>query len=252
MSPTEAESKRSHKKKPRSTGVGESRPFVAEPGAFPESAIDYSALTLNGQPIPEELWATLPYKYTDQGAADLNAGKEQVHAQVLRDERLSSRTDRELLNTTRERTIEQSVAQFAESLNMTEHEDVHGVLMKRYLPEGMRGLWMSERKCSNEGMRRGVLDYAPVMVQQDGKLEKIKSGNMFLAMVPEEKAKAADAFYAEKAKRDTIEATERVKTSRDQVLSEVGVQRQNRRGGESVDGFEIEDAGPQQMFARQF
>ena len=79
---------------------------------------------------------------------------------------------------------------FRESLEALELENPQGVLMKRHLPPGMRGLWMSERKTAKEGMRRGVLDYQPVLVDVDGKKERIRAGEMFLAMVPEPFAEA--------------------------------------------------------------
>ena len=92
-------------------------------------------------------------------------------------------------------------------------------------------------------MRRGVLDYEPVLVEIDGKRERVKAGSMFLASVPEGRAKQADKYYADKAEEQKVSAIENIKEQRDQVLNAAGVARQNKRGGETVDGFEIVDGG---------
>jgi hypothetical protein len=221
--------KRSHKKKPQSSGVGESKPFIAQPGAFEPGGIDYASLTVDGKPIPEHLQGLVPYAATDQGRAEANAGKQPAMAQVLRD------------------PIDKSVDHYRDDLSndlpLEENHDPLRILMQRHTPAGHRGLFMSETKVSKEGMRRGVLDYEPVLAEIDGKRERVRAGSMFLASVPEGRAKQADKYYAAKAEEQQIAATEKVKEQRDQVLSEAGVARQNKRGGEKVDGFEIQDGG---------
>ena len=222
-------------------GVGDSRPFIAEAGTF-EPPRDWSRLTLNGQPIPEELWVKLPYRMTDQGAAEADAGKEPRRVEVLREARLESQTADELLRTMNDRTIQQSVDQFRESLELMEREDPLGVLMKRHTPEGHRGLFMSQRRCdeAGRGLRRGVVDYQIVLV--DGK--PVAHGGMFLASVPEELALRAEAYYAKKTAEQTQAAVSTVKELRQQVMTEAGIQRQNRRGDLPDDGIEFVDGAP--------
>lgn len=222
-------------------GVGESRVFAAAPGAFDET-VDWSSLTLNGQPIPEHLWAKLPYSMTDQGAAEANAGKERRRVEVLREARLESQTADELLRTMNDRTIAQSVDQFRESLELMEREDPLGVLMNRHTPQGHRGLFMSVRRCeeAGRGLRRGVLDYQPVLV--DGK--RVAHGGMFLASVPEELALRAEAYYAKKTKEQTQAAVSTVQDLTEQVMTDAGMKRQKRRGDLPDDGIEFLDGAP--------
>jgi hypothetical protein len=234
--------KRSHKKKAQTQGVGASRPFVATPGTFEES-YNWAKLTVNGQPIPEDLWGTFPYRMTDQGAIEFNAGKEPARAEVLRSEPLSSRPADELVRTMRDRSIEQSVDQFRESMELAELENPQEVLMKQHLPAGMRGLWMSERKVAKEGMRRGVLDYVPVLIEVDGKKERVRSGEMFLGMVPEAKARAADAHYARKAESQMVAAVETVQEQTEAFMTEGRQKRVVRQGRGEYDGFQHEDSG---------
>ena len=230
--------KRSHKKKAQSSGVGESRTFAAEPGAF-EQTIDWSELTLNGQPIPEHLWAQLPYAMTDQGAAEANAGKEPRRVEVLREEPLGSRPADELLRTMNERSIEQSVAQYRESLDLMMQEDPLKVLVERHTPLGHRGRWMSDRTTGTSGMRRAGLDYEPVLV--DGK--RVQHGGGFIASVPEEMAKAAEAIFAKKGRDLTAGAVTKVQEQTEQVMSEAGIRRQNRRGDLPEGGMEFLEPG---------
>jgi hypothetical protein len=219
-------------------GHGPSRAFVAEPGTFEETH-DWSQLTLNGQAIPEHLWARLPYSMTDQGAEEYNAGKPERTVEVLRDAPLSSQTADELLRTMNTRTIEQSVDQFRESLELMQQEDPLGVLMKRHTPEGHRGLFMSQRRCdeAGRGLRRGVLDYQVVLV--DG--QRVQHGGMFLASVPEEKALIAEAYYARLTREQTQAAIAQVTEARDQVMEAAGIRRQNRRGDLPDEGIEFLD-----------
>src|SRR5690348_16552072 len=73
-------------KKIQAAGVGESRPFIAEPGAFPEGEIDWPKVTVNGLPLAENLWGLLPYAQTDQGRAENNAGKQESRVTITRTE----------------------------------------------------------------------------------------------------------------------------------------------------------------------
>ena len=224
-------------RKPRSTGVGPSKRFVAPEGTF-EQTHDWSKLTVNGQAIPETLWAQIPYSMTDQGAAELNAGKEVAHAKVVREAPLSSRSTEDLTRFKNEQSIEQSVAQYRESLDLLEQEDPLGVLMKRHLPAGHRGLWLSERKVSDTGYRRGVVDYEPVL-DQDGK--RIQHGRMFLGSVPEPLASAAEQHYEKRNRELTKSAVETVREHNQRVMTDAGIRRQNQRGDLPDEGIEFLD-----------
>lgn len=205
-------------RKPQSTGVGESKPHIAPEGSFEPGTIDWSALTLNGQPIPEHLHGLLPYEMTDQGCEEKNAGKEPSRVQFLSDE------------------VDKKVQRYRDDLSGDRpFEEVHdplAIAMKENLPRGHRGLFMSEQKCSRDGMRRGVLDYEPVLVEKDGKLERVKVGSMFLGSVPEERARQAERYYEEKTATLTQAATDKVREQSNAIASEAKLKRlDNKRGG---------------------
>lgn len=219
----------------RFAGVGDSKPFVAEPGTFDE-AHDWSQLTLNGQPIPEHLWAQLPYAMTDQGTEEYNRGKQSRTVEVLREAPLSSRSTDDLTRFKSEQSIDKSVEQYRESMELMKEEDPLGVIMERHLPIGRRGLWMSEAKCDKEGMRRDLLDYEPLL---DANGKRIVHGKMFLASVPEEMALAAEQIAAKNARDDSKAAIEKVTANAERVMSEAGLKRQNRRGDLPDGGIEF-------------
>jgi hypothetical protein len=230
--------KRSHKKKPQSAGVGPSKAFIADPGTFEETR-NWSTLTINGQPIPEHLWTMTPYTLTDQGAAELNAGKQPRRAEVLREAPLASQGVSELLRTLSEETTEQAVARYRESIELMEQEDPLGVLLKRHTPPGRRGRWMSNRVTGTVGMRRAGMDYEPVLVNG----ERVEHGKgergMFLASVPEQLAQAAEQHFTKKGRDLVGAAIAKVAADREEVMGEAGIRRLNRRGDLPDSGIEF-------------
>jgi hypothetical protein len=210
-------------KAPRSTGVGESKPFIAEPGAFPAPDVKFSNLTVNGVPIPETMVQLIPYEHTDQGRAEFNAGKQVPRVQILRDD------------------VDKSIEHYRDDLladrPLEEANDPLRVLMAQNLPEGRRGLFMSEKKCDREGMTRGVLQYEPVLVEKDGKLERVKHGGMFLASVSETAAQRADKFYAEKARGAMVNAIDKVNEQTDEFMTERMQRNVRRQGRGEYDGI---------------
>jgi hypothetical protein len=231
---TEELDRRSHKKKTQAAGVGPSKVFAAEPGVFDETR-DWSKLTVNGQPIPEHLWARLPYCMTDQGVIEANAGREPRRAEVLREAPLASYPADVLTALKQEESIEQSVARYRESIELMEQEDPLGVLMKLHTPEGRRGRWMSDRTSATIGLRRAGMDYEPLLV--DGK--RIQHGGMFLATVPEALAIAAEQHMAKKSVDLTKSAIATVQHQVDQVMGEAGLKRQRERGDLPEGGIEF-------------
>lgn len=207
-------------------GIGESQPFIAPEGTFEPGQIDWATLTVNGQAIPEHLWGLLPYTLTDQGRAEANEGKQEPRVQILRDE------------------VDHSIAHYRDDLvDNLPFEEVHDPLklaMKAHTPKGHRGLFMSEKKCDQDGMRRGVLDYQPVL---DEKGQRVKVGGMFLASVPEERAQAAERYYQRKSQEAQQTAADKVREQSDQIISETKLRGLNRRktGGLEFDGLQAED-----------
>lgn len=76
-----------------SSGVGESRIHASGAGRDPK----WDTATINGMPIPVAMIDQLPWIYTDQGAAEANAGKGQVHARNIVDKVQREADDEDLV-----------------------------------------------------------------------------------------------------------------------------------------------------------
>jgi hypothetical protein len=223
MEPYSEPKPKSKTKAPRSTGIGESKVFVAEPGTFPEPD---RTLTVDGKSIPEHLVQLIPYEHTDQGRAEFNAGKQPSRVQILRD------------------NVDKSVEHYRDdlmaSVPLEEANDPLRILMDEHLPPGQRGLFMSVKKCDREGMMRGVLQYQPVLVEKDGQKRRVEHGGLFLASVPEDAARRADKFYADKARGAMVNAVEKVQEQTDQFMTERRQRLVDRQGGGAYDGIHTE------------
>lgn len=215
-------------KKAQSQGVGESKINAAPEGSF-EREVDWASMTVNGEPIPEHLWGVMPWTYTDQGRAEFNAGKAPASGiQVLRDEtdhavrqfrddRLSDIPGDAQLE--RERVTPERIAEIRAKFGGRATADRLGIIMNQHLPKGRRGRWMSQRVCDHEGqgLRRGVLDWEPLLVEKDGKMERVTLGNMFLASVPEKLAIEQDIYYEDLARQKMVAAVERSRELADEI-----------------------------------
>lgn len=164
-----------------STGVGESRPFVADPGAFEFNADnprDVSNCTLNGQPVPEHLWNMLPYGLTDQGYAEANEGKEHARVKIIRDEfhnQINQRGDE----------LDRDFGAYA--------HDPMRALADRYVPAGMHPHFLSSGAIDKEGTTRGY----KICVNEKG--EPVKLGTLVLGYIPEHVAQNIQRGFEEKS-----------------------------------------------------
>lgn len=221
--PKQKSPKAKTEKKPRSSGVGESKTFIAEPGTFPEPD---PTLTVDGVPIPQNMVHLVPYDQTDQGRAENNAGKQPARVQIVRDD------------------VDKSVEHYRDDLladlPLIENHDPLRLIVDKFTPPGMRGLMMSKRKCDREGMRRGVLDYEPVLVDKDGKKERVEHGGMFLGAVPEQLAQRADKHYAGVAKDRMVNAVEKVQAQTEEFMTESNMRSVKRAGRGEYDGIQQE------------
>jgi hypothetical protein len=153
--------------KPTSTGVGDSKIFAAPDGTF-EPLRDWSTLTVNGEPIPENLWATLPYRFTDQGYEELNGGPK-VRAQVV-----AGPKEKGL-----ERMRDFRMAAPPEDCDL--QADPMKELVNTHIPPGMHGRFLSARRVGKEG--NGTRGYEIV---RNEKGEPVKYGSMILGQIPQE------------------------------------------------------------------
>jgi len=225
------------------TQVGGGTKALRESPVIPESkphadpqppAYDWSLFTINGQPIPQELWPNMNYHLTDQAYEERQkaAGPKPV-VTVLRD------ADDKRLDT------------FKDGLktnNLVLGSDPLKIAMDKHLPPGMRGLWIGAKKAEEAGLVRGVLEFTPVMIddpEKPGTKKRVQQNGMFLAMVPEEHFKQAEAFYQNMADEKQRQTVEKVTEQTERILTDAGMKdlaRKKRVDGSLLTGnIEVDD-----------
>lgn len=170
---------------PRSTGVGASRTFNAPAGTFEDDRSNPRHLancTLNGQPIPEHLWSTLPWDLTDQAyEAKANDGRPRASGsiEVTRDEVSQS--------------IRRRGGDLERGMESDEAFDPMQELVREYVPAGMRPKFLSKRKVHAEGTTRGYT------ICTDAKGDPVTLGTSVLGYMPEDRAARIQAGFEEKS-----------------------------------------------------
>lgn len=202
-------------RKPQSAGVGESKRFNAPDGTFSD-VIDWTKLTVQGQPIPEHLFGVVPYASTDQGREEMNAGKEQPMVQFLTDaeDKIPGQYREDLLNGIPERAqLERELGpEGLDKYLMIPKDgataDPLAAIATKHLKPGQSPLFLSERRVEGpDGTQRGVLNYE---IAKDPHGNPVKIGGMVLGFVPTEAKNRADQYY-----RD--QSADKLQRSQDQV-----------------------------------
>lgn len=205
--------KSDHGKKAVSRGVGESKRFN-NPDAFPDS-LDWSKLTINGEPIPEDVMGKIPYRMTDQGAAE------------ERDRKIATGTMRpdaprvEVLRDADDKRVD-AYRDDMEYGDLIQSDDPLKLPMERHTPKGHRGLWMGAQKIKESGFVRGRIEFKPVLVKNEttGVMEQVTQNGMLLCSAPEALAKRNDEFYQGIAQSREVAAKEKVEEAGDRLVGE--------------------------------
>lgn len=216
--------------KPNAQGWGESRIFAAPEGSFPPEEIDILGCHVAGIPVrdlPSENQRRLLYQQTDEGMAWWEANRKTLEnrdGQVGPQGRgmrvagmANEATDAE------DKKLVQYRDELAEDWDGLHFaNDPFSEPMKKNLPKGFRGLFMSERQCKEKGMVRGQLQYEKLLVKNKttGVMEPVTVGGMFLAVVPEVLAQKAERYVASLNAQKTEAVTERVREQVDRVMDQ--------------------------------
>ena len=243
-------------KKTMAQGTGPSKIFAAPEGTFVDGEVDLG----DGQKIamldchvagtklsemPAEIQQKILFQQTDEGMVWWEANRHRLENKEKVAPSAAGRGNR--LPSGREATdpADKSILQFRddliEDLPFDEQHDPLRHLMQEHLPAGHRGLWISEQKSDKEGLRRGVLNWQPVLVEQSGKMERVRHGKMFLASVPIELAERADQFYQKKAEDRMIAAEDKVREQVDQIKSERDIRRTRSADRDFFGGLQDDD-----------
>jgi hypothetical protein len=230
-------------KKARSRGVGESRIHASPPDDPSRAGMpDWSKLTLNGQPIPEHLWGSVPYRMTDQGAAEFNAGRERPRVEVVTDERdkkIIGQYREDLTNAVPLRGQAQRAGYIPDADDpMQEGNDPFALLLKQHVPKGMHGMMMSTTRVKSEGMRRGRLMYEPLLDEQGRRIGlEGSASDMFIAIVPQEAYEREQKRLASNAQTAAVRAQDKVREHNDHNLTERARNRVERRNSDDFEGL---------------
>lgn len=221
--------------RPMAQGVGESKLFGGG-GKTP----DLSAFTVNGEPIPPECWDTFPISLTDQGKADMDRERRALPVNY---------TGRDRTDYSQIFDDDKKALKFADDRLDTEGlviaRDPFAPLIDRHTPPGHRAMFLSPKKCSQEGLVRGVLEYKPVMIPnpETGVMERVTCGGMFLASVPLELANKSERYYRSLNSELQVKAVEKVQSQVDQVMTDGGMRdfARRRNASDALVGLETED-----------
>ncbi len=182
-------------------GFGESKIHAAPEGSLDHVEHDWDKLTFRGEPIPPAFRSLFSYAMTDQGMAETEADIE----------KRGGRAAVEFGRDAQDKLIDEYSDKLDDPRSQLIHtQDPLGVVMARHLPKGMRGRWLGHRKTKEAGMIRGVVEYAPVMIddpESPGRKINVTLGGMTLAAIPESLAREAEKHY------QSLEAETRASTS---------------------------------------
>lgn len=194
-------------KTPQAQGIGESAPFIAPEGSFPDRP-DWSQLTTQGKPIPEYLWGLMPYELTDQGAAE-SAPTDQPRSRIVADAH-----DKAIVHR-RDAILEQGMMPW-------EAPDARRELMDRHLPSGHTGRFLSPSKCAHSGNR----GWTPVL---DSSGKEVRLGEMVLASMPKEGAAKRNAHYHGLDQVHLARVENDIQEHQERLASEAGIPLASRR-----------------------
>jgi hypothetical protein len=226
---------------PVANGVGDSQRFGGNDPEISEANLSdprhMSNCTVNGERVPEHLWALLPYELTDQGSAErelANFGKpkpsgvsitrDELHGRIGQRGEDLSRGMRSIdaNGVVRSEIIERGIQPYDASDPMRE-------LVLEHVPVGMRPLFLSSRRITATGSTRGYT------IARDERGEPIRLGTSILGYIPEDRAIAIQKGFEDKsreAQREIYEETAGLK------------QEESLRGGKRGPSHSFENPGP--------
>jgi len=185
-------------KAPMSHGVGESKPFIAPAGTFPENKIlDCHVGGVLVRDLPVEIQGRILYRQTDEGIAELNEGKVERRASVISDPL-------------------DKIINAPSDLEPWEAQDPMKELAQRYVPPDMSPKFLDPGKCDKDGMRG-------FEVVKDQRGDPVKLGTLMLGQMPRERARRRNAAYQQKAADDAREIHEEFQVKQERLLGDAGL-----------------------------
>lgn len=180
-----------------------------------------------GKPIEE--WAStatqeqinrMCYATTDEGLA-------------LQRRILNERDNRLPMGQTASDAQDKRVLEYRDGLaagNLLTGQDPMLAIMEKHTPDGHSGLWIGKERERHDGLQRGVVAYEPVMLPDgQGGFKRVELGGMYLASIPKELKKQADAYYQGIGKARQGEVQERVQEQTEKIFGDDGMRNLARK-----------------------
>ena len=184
-------------------GVGESKPFTAPEGTYPESGtLDCHVGGVLVRDLPSDMQGKILYQQTDEGIAEHNQGRSEVHVRVTSDpldKAIQQRKDDQLVR----------------GMEPWEARDPLGEVADAHVGPGMRAKFLSERRNQEAGTRG-------FEIVKDEHGDPVKVGTLVLGQMPEERAEARNRFFREKSRTAVAQVEQQFHETQEQAKREVG------------------------------
>lgn len=197
-----------------------SKRFIAPEGTFTDT-IDWSKLTVAGQPIPAHLHGLIAYELTDQAAAEREAKREYEPSGIT------------MGADPLDKGVDKYAAGLRDDVDQWANPDPLKECAAKHVGPGERHRFLSTRKIDRSGMR----GWEPKIATENGTKKMVTVGGMILATMPEERAQSRDRFFKEKAANAMVAATDKQRELNDQAASQtLGRKKSVDKGFESFRG----------------
>lgn len=220
------------------SGVGDSKLFGGGDNAIER---DLTGYTCNGLPIPKECWPTFPVSLTDQAKEEMAGIRRDLPVQY----KGRDRTEYERIYDPNKKLEKFSDDRREDTDGLVIVRDPLQLLVERHTPAGHRGMFLSTKKCQQEGLIRGGVEYVRVMVTNPdtNALEPVTCGGMFLASAPIATVEKADCYWRSLGGDRQRQAIEKVQAQTEEVMSsrEIGDFARRRGITDTHIGMEVED-----------
>jgi hypothetical protein len=207
-------------------GVGESKPFTAPEGTYPESGtLDCHVGGVLVRDLPSDMQGKILYQQTDEGIAEHNQGRSElaVHVTDQHDRAMGGakvaaqrgdvRGVREAFDVVRDVALGESGG--TGPTELWEARDPLGEVADAHVGPGMRPHFLSERRNQEAGTRGWK-------IVKDEHGDPVRVGTLVLGQMPEERAEARNRFFREKSQTAVAQVEQQFHETQEQANREAG------------------------------
>jgi hypothetical protein len=212
-------------KKARSTGIGESKRFIA-PGGENDPERDafktLKGLHMGGKPveevIPRDQVHLITFDHTDEGIAKRNEDRVKTGIEPGKD------------------ALAKAIEKHGDSIEPWENTDPAKYLTDKYVKPGERPRLLSERMIDHAGTRG-------FEIVKDKNGDPVKLGNMPLGVMPEEKARKRQKYFEDLSRENIRDAEGDLQVKQERLIRDSGGEAAPLSPGEAIQGTTAEGYG---------